>query len=191
MQLCGDASSMDFDGDRFAPLVDAGLVLQSRAGTPRDLEADRQQGRLFRNIAGDSVGYVGKEICRSCHAELYDSYMETGMGRSWGLPGHSKASWNGVSTVVYDKHIDMHYQSIRTVDGIYILEFRLDEKGDTVHRRKEKVDMVVGSGQHTNSHIMVRNGKMCQMPMTYYTQEGRWDLPLVSKTVTIPVSLAL
>jgi len=145
---------------------------------PRDLEADRQQGRLFRNIAGDSVGYVGKEICRSCHAELYDSYMETGMGRSWGAsPGHSKASWNGVSTVVYDKHIDMHYQSIRTVDGIYILEFRLDEKGDTVHRRKEKVDMVVGSGQHTNSHIMVRNGKMCQMPMTYYTQEGRWDLP--------------
>jgi predicted CXXCH cytochrome family protein len=37
--------------------------------------------------------------------------------------------------------------------------------------------MVVGSGQHTNSHIMFRNGKMCQMPMTFYTQDGRWDLP--------------
>jgi len=144
----------------------------------RNLEEDRQQGRLFRNIAGDSVGYVGKEVCRSCHAEIYDSYMETGMGRSWGLaPGHSKASWTGISTVVYDKYLDMHYQSIRKEEGIFIQEFRLDEQGDTVHRRWEKVDMVVGSGQHTNSHIMVRDGKMCQMPMTFYTQDGRWDLP--------------
>lgn len=156
------------------------LVWCSNPGreAPRDLEADRQQGRLFRNIAGDTVGYVGKEVCRSCHAEIYDTYMETGMGRSWGeAPAQSRASWNGIATVVYDKHLDMHYQSIRSADGIHILEFRLDDQGDTVHRRLEKVDMVVGSGQHTNSHIMVRNGQMCQMPMTFYTQEGRWDLP--------------
>lgn len=148
------------------------------SGPSRNLEQDREQGRLFRNISGDSVGYVGKEVCRSCHAEIYDSYMETGMGRSWGLaPQHSKAEWNGPSTVIYDKHKDLHYRSFKNDAGLFIHEFRLGEKGDTVYSRLEKVDMVVGSGQHTNSHIMIRNGQMCQMPMTFYTQEGRWDLP--------------
>ena len=30
----------------------------------------------------DTVKYVGKEQCRMCHAEIYDSYIQTGMGRS-------------------------------------------------------------------------------------------------------------
>ena len=31
----------------------------------------------------DTVKYVGKEQCRMCHAEIYDSYMQTGMGKSF------------------------------------------------------------------------------------------------------------
>ena len=31
----------------------------------------------------DTVKYVGKEQCRLCHAEIYDSYVQTGMGRSF------------------------------------------------------------------------------------------------------------
>ena len=30
----------------------------------------------------DTVRYVGKEQCRMCHAEIYDSYIQTGMGKS-------------------------------------------------------------------------------------------------------------
>ena len=56
------------------------------------------------------------------------------------------------------------------------MEFRLKEK-DTIYKRIEKVDYIVGSGQHTNSHIFNTNGYLHQMPMTYYTQKGQWDLP--------------
>ena len=31
----------------------------------------------------DTVKYVGKEECRMCHSEIYDSYMQTGMGLSF------------------------------------------------------------------------------------------------------------
>ena len=31
----------------------------------------------------DTVKYVGKEECRMCHSEIYDSYMQTGMGQSF------------------------------------------------------------------------------------------------------------
>jgi predicted CXXCH cytochrome family protein len=39
------------------------------------------------------------------------------------------------------------------------------------------VNYIVGSGQHTNSHLKITNGYLSQMPMTFYTQKKRWDLP--------------
>ena len=36
---------------------------------------------------------------------------------------------------------------------------------------------IVGSGQHTNSHIIETNGYLNQAPLTFYTQDGHWDLP--------------
>jgi hypothetical protein len=47
---------------------------------------------------------------------------------------------------------------------------------DTVHQRFEKVSYIVGSGQHTNSHIININGYLHQAPITFYTQKGKWDL---------------
>lgn len=35
---------------------------------------------------------------------------------------------------------------------------------------------IVGSGQHTNSHIIDINGYLHQAPITFYTQKGKWDL---------------
>lgn len=143
----------------------------------RNLDEDRKLGAQFRNIQKETA-YVGKEVCRSCHAEIYDTYMETGMGRSWGwAPGHSRAPWDGHPALVHDSVLNLTYQAFKTKDGLFIREFRLNAGGDTVHQRIEKVDMVVGSGQHTNSHLRWRNGMLSQLPMTYYTQDGRWDLP--------------
>ena len=31
----------------------------------------------------DSVAYVGKETCKECHYDIYNSYMRTGMGQSF------------------------------------------------------------------------------------------------------------
>jgi tetratricopeptide (TPR) repeat protein len=39
------------------------------------------------------------------------------------------------------------------------------------------VNFIIGSGQHTNSHLHLVNGYLSQMPMTYYTQKKHWDLP--------------
>jgi TPR repeat protein len=38
------------------------------------------------------------------------------------------------------------------------------------------VSYIVGSGQHTNSHIININGYLHQAPITFYTQKGKWDL---------------
>lgn len=43
-------------------------------------------------------------------------------------------------------------------------------------KRVEKISYIVGSGQHTNSHLIDINGYLHQAPITFYTQKGQWDL---------------
>jgi predicted CXXCH cytochrome family protein len=130
---------------------------------------------LFLNVR-DSVGYVGIATCRSCHANVHETFVRTGMGRSWDLATREKsAATFGKHTVVYDSTNNFYYYPFFRNDSMYVLEYRLEGR-DTVHRRLEKISYIVGSGQHTNSHIIDLGGYIYQAPVTYYTQEKRWDL---------------
>lgn len=130
----------------------------------------------FLNLA-DSVKYVGMATCRTCHADIHESFIHTGMGRSFDLATkHKSAATYGSHALVYDTLNDFYYYPFFKNDtSLYVLEYRL-ENGDTVHRRLEKISYIVGSGQHTNSHIIDVNGYVYQAPVTYYTQEKHWDL---------------
>lgn len=124
----------------------------------------------------DSVEYVGMQTCRSCHANVYDTYIKTGMGQSFGKADwHKTAATFGPDALVYDSELDYYYQPFFQDSVLYVLEFRLRGK-DTIHRRLERVDYIIGSGHHTNSHLIHRNGYIYQAPITYYTQDGHWDL---------------
>ena len=39
----------------------------------------------------DSVSYVGKETCKECHFDIYNSFIQTGMGQSFDLATKSKS----------------------------------------------------------------------------------------------------
>lgn len=125
----------------------------------------------------DTVNYVGMQTCRGCHSEIYNTFIQTGMGQSFGLATRAKSAADFTKKhVVYDASINMHYAPFWKNDSMYIMEFRLNGK-DTVHKRIEKVDYIIGSGQHTNSHLMNRNGYIYQLPLTWYAQKHKWDLP--------------
>ncbi|MFI5149548.1 MAG: tetratricopeptide repeat protein [Bacteroidia bacterium] len=125
----------------------------------------------------DSARYVGMNTCKQCHAGIYESFIRTGMGQSFDVASRSKSSGKFEKhTVIYDKYSDFYYHPFWKGNEYFIREFRLDKK-DTVFNRVEKVSFIIGSGQHTNSHILNSNGYLHQMPMTFYTQKGQWDLP--------------
>jgi tetratricopeptide (TPR) repeat protein len=124
----------------------------------------------------DSAKYVGMNTCRQCHQDIYNSFIKTGMGKSFDLATKTKSSGDFASSTIYDKIADLHYKAYWSGDSMFMKEFRID-KNDTVHQRTEQVSFVIGSGQHTNSHLQSVNGYIHQMPMTYYTQKKHWDLP--------------
>ncbi|HET6992405.1 MAG TPA: multiheme c-type cytochrome, partial [Bacteroidia bacterium] len=139
-------------------------------------ETDSTQKFLYLNH-DTAVHYVGMQTCRKCHENIYSTFIHTGMGQSFDLATpHKSVARFGKESVFHDPTNNMSYHSYFRDSVMYITEFRLDGK-DTIYSRTEKVDYIVGSGQHTNSHMRNVNGYVFQMPMTYYAQKGEWDLP--------------
>lgn len=124
----------------------------------------------------DSAKYVGMNTCKNCHQKIYNTFIETGMGKSFDLATKQKSSADFTHPMIVDKEGNFKYKAEWRNDSLYFIEYRLD-KGYTVHLRAEQVNYIIGSGQHTNSHIQNVNGYFNQMPMTYYTQKKHWDLP--------------
>ncbi len=124
----------------------------------------------------DTVAYIGMNTCKTCHSNIHETFIHTGMGRSFDLATAEKSFADyGKHAVVFDEKSNFSYKPFFKDSTLYISEFRI-ENGDTTHLRIEKISYIIGSGQHTNSHIIDENGYIFQAPITYYTQEKKWDM---------------
>ena len=137
---------------------------------------DRTESELtFLNWSPD-VDYVGRDACQRCHPDKYNSFVKSQMGRSWKPALRSLSNANFADPgPIYDPNRDLYYQPFASGEDLFVREYRIAD-GDTVHNRVEQIDYIVGSGQHTNSHIMDINGYLYQIPVTWYVQDGKWDL---------------
>lgn len=143
----------------------------------KEESSEQHPTSLWRNVYDTSAHYVGMNKCRTCHESVYQTFIQTGMGQSFGHATKEKsaADFTPAHALVYDSALDYYYKPYWEDDSFYIMEFRLSGR-DTIHKHIQKVNYVVGSGQHTNSHIFNINGHLFQAPITFYTQKGRWDL---------------
>lgn len=124
----------------------------------------------------DTVKYVGAHTCMLCHQGIYNSFIHTGMGESFDKASKEKSAAKfGPHVVIYDKYKDFYYHPFWKKDSLYVLEFRLQGK-DTIYKHEQQINYIIGSGMHTNSHMYRVNGYIYQIPITFYTQEGKWDL---------------
>ena len=125
----------------------------------------------------DTVKYLGIESCKDCHYNNYISYLRTGMGLSFDSATKLKsASVIGLDSILHDNYNNLYFRPYWDRDIMKVNELRLDGV-DTLHSRTETVDFIVGSGQHTNSHIYIINDYAYQIPFTYYTQDQKFDFP--------------
>ena len=130
----------------------------------------------YENLNPD-VSYVGMQTCKTCHANIHETFKETGMGKSFDHASRQKSAASYTThDIVYHAASNFYYKPYFQDSTLYIKEFRLNEDGDTTHQRIEQISYIIGSGQHTNSHIIEENGYIYQAPITYYTQEKHWDM---------------
>lgn len=129
----------------------------------------------YQNL-GPEATYVGMTSCQSCHKEIHEDYIHTGMGRSLYRPDPAnKIEAFGSEASVYDEHSGYHYRPYWSNDKFFIAEYRVSD-GDTTHQLIEEIDYVIGSGNQTRSYLIEKNGYVYEAPITWYVEKKIWDL---------------
>lgn len=125
----------------------------------------------------EMVSYVGVNGCLPCHQDKVNSFLRTGMGQSFDIASREKSSaFFGKKYTVYDPVLNLWYYPNWIGDTLMITEFRLSGN-DTIYLQNRPIKYIIGSGHHTNSHLWEVNGYIYQAPLTFYTQQKKWDLP--------------
>ena len=123
------------------------------------------------------VAYVGNEECAYCHREIFESFLRTGMGRSFYRPGaQPKIEDYTDNNHVYDSNNNLHYEMIAAKDGYYQVEYRENDQAVRTHELRRKVDYVVGSGNNNRTYLTSEHGYINEMPVTWYSEKAIWDL---------------
>lgn len=130
----------------------------------------------FLNL-DDTIQYVGIDKCKMCHYDKYQSFINTGMGKSFNKAVQKNSSLAlNEDSVLFDKYTNLFYSPFWKDSSLFIKEYQLTGN-DTTHLRIEQVNYIIGSGHHTNSHLYEINNYLFQMPFTFYTQHQKLDFP--------------
>ena len=76
----------------------------------------------------DTVKYVGMNTCKQCHQDIYNTYIETGMGKSFDVASHTKTSAKFDHPNIYDQYKDFYYKALWQDDSLKFMEYRLAGK---------------------------------------------------------------
>ena len=129
----------------------------------------------FPVTGGAAPGYVPDVACRDCHAELFDSYRDVGMARSFYRPDPTDAP-EAFGEVFVQEETGFHYQMSVRDGAVYQRRYCVDDRGRRFAEHEEKVDWVVGSGNHARTYLTQnRQGELYELPLTWFAQEG-WGM---------------
>ena len=142
---------------------------------PREAEAEQ----TFLNL-DPAVQYVGDATCATCHEELYQSYQSHGMAQSLYelTPESAVEDFSGVE--VRHEPTGFVYVARREGDRFVQEEVREGPGGVRDHRLVREMTYVVGSGSAARTYLTEENGRLYELPLTWYTQAdggaGAWGL---------------
>src|SRR5262245_48317018 len=102
-----------------------------------DLTGLQSSELSFQNTK-PGVTSVGSTSCAACHADIYQKYRETAMGRSMTLATEPWSLEKVSSPVtVLDQQRNRYLQVFRRSSDIYQAEYGLDSEGQEQHRQDE------------------------------------------------------
>ena len=107
--------------------------------------------------------------------DIYNTFIKNGMGKSFNV-AQKEFSSSEFKHPIFDSILGFITSGVDKDNELFLNEYQL-KFNDTVFSLKTKIDYIVGSGNHTNSHIINSNGYLYQAPFTFYTQDSILDFP--------------
>jgi len=159
-------------------LVPAALAAGTGAGDETAPPNDPLADLGYSVTSGAASGYVDDAACALCHAEIAESYNSSvAMARAFYRPEANPFIEDFDAGPWRHPASGRHYQMVHSGDQLLFRRWTETEDGQKTHLFEQPVDWIMGSGKHSRVYIYgTPNGELYQLPIAWYTQEGRWGM---------------
>ena len=125
-----------------------------------------------------SLQYLDSRICQACHAEIYDSYQNVAMGKSFYPPSLENVVEDYTSNNhFYHAASNRHYRMIQRDGKFYQKRYQLDSERKEKNVFEMEITHIMGSGRHARTYLnLSHRGVLRQLPVSWYAQEGQWGM---------------
>jgi hypothetical protein len=126
---------------------------------------------------GAAPGYVEDRVCAECHREIWTSYQEVGMARSFARPGSSPKIENFAACGFSHAMSKQYFQMTWRGDQLFFRREQQDATGRPINVWEHEVNWILGSGNHARTYLYrTEGGELYQLPIAWYTRESQWGM---------------
>lgn len=119
---------------------------------------------------------MGSSACAACHAQIYERYLTTPMGRSSGRTGSDTFQEQMSASEFSHTLSGVRYRVSRQGDG-FALAYEEKQAADAPEiRGTQQLTYFIGSGSVGRSYLFSVMGFLFQAPVSYYARSKKWDL---------------
>jgi tetratricopeptide (TPR) repeat protein len=127
----------------------------------------------FRNV-DTKTSYVGDAACTTCHVRETSAYRQHAMASSFHRWTRATRIETPLDTPLFHRPTGFHYSVVDSGGHLHQVEFLIGPLGKRLHELRRRVDYVMGSGYVALTYFTEENGRLFQLPLTWYRQFG-WD----------------
>ena len=147
--------------------------------TPKDEAAAPDLGRPlgFAVTEGAAPGYLPDSACATCHLDLYTSYQDVGMAKSFARPRPEVFIEDFDAEPYLHPASQRYYEMRRHGDQLFFKRYQHDDDGQPINVFEREVDWILGSGNKTRSYLYQHEaGELFQLPIGWYTETQAWGM---------------
>lgn len=116
--------------------------------------------------------YAPAQTCAACHRGIWETYRQTGMGRSFSGPAidNTLPNWQAP---YYHAPSDSYFTMIRRGGRFFQRRHQLDPDGRETNVMEKPVDFVMGSGNHARTFLSrTPRNTLVELPLGWYADKG-------------------
>lgn len=124
-----------------------------------------------------SRGYVADALCADCHEGIAATYAEVGMARSFYRPGDAPRIEDFEHAQFVHEASGRHYEMAWRDGELVCRRWQVDSRGRTFNVLEQRVDQVMGSGNHARVYLYrTEGGELYELPIAWYEQSKHWGM---------------
>ena len=157
--------------DAAPKLCRVALTLLLLAGSILPLPANAGQVKSgSADLPGD--GYIGSQACSQCHADVYQRFSQTSMGRS--MSPVTPAVLDKTPSSYTNEKLNRRFEVYSKEANLYQSESGIGSDGKESFKTGSQVEWIIGAGVNGFGAILRKDNFLFQAPLSFYAKPKSW-----------------